>query len=271
MLLAPGLLSMVMVCFSRSCRRCVTRRATTSVNPPGVYGTMTRIGFEGHDDCPSEAGATMSAAANPRAVAMRWIRLSMAVSFLHGRAAKSDSSDRLGQIVCEDLNPRSTHMMKKRPASSKATAPDAIALLKGDHKAVSKMFEDYDKLGEKAHATKLKLARRICSELKVHTQIEEEIFYPATRAVLPKEADLLDEAEVEHASAKDLIAQLDATEPDDEFFDAKIKVLGEYIKHHVKEEHEEMFPKVRKTDLDLKELGMRMAFRKTELSKRVSP
>ena len=129
------------------------------------------------------------------------------------------------------------------------------------------MFKQYDKLGDKAYATKLELARRICKELKVHTQVEEEIFYPATRAALPKQGDLLDEAQVEHDGAKDLIRQLDAMKPEDDFFDAKVTVLGEYIKHHVKEEHEEMFPKVRKTKLDLRELGMRMAFRKQELTK----
>ena len=159
--------------------------------------------------------------------------------------------------------------MTKRPKpASRATAPDAITLLKADHAAVSKMFAEYDKLGDKAHAKKLKLARKICSELKIHTQIEEEIFYPATRAALPKEDDLLDEAQVEHDGAKDLIMQLDNMEPGDDLFDAKVTVLSEYIKHHVKEEHEEMFPKVRKkTDLDLKELGMRLAFRKAELAK----
>ena len=156
-----------------------------------------------------------------------------------------------------------------KPAS-RVTAPDAITLLKTDHSTVSKLFAEYDKLGDKAHAKKLKLARKICNELKVHAQIEEEIFYPATRAALPKEDDLLDEAQVEHNGAKDLIAQLDAMQPGDELFDAKVTVLGEYIKHHVKEEHEDMFPKVRKTDLDLKELGMRMAFRKAELSKQAA-
>jgi hemerythrin-like domain-containing protein len=148
-------------------------------------------------------------------------------------------------------------------------APDAIALLKADHSAVSKMFEAYEKLGDRAKAKKLKLARTICDELKVHTQIEEEIFYPAVEAVLPKEQDLLDEAEVEHAGAKDLIAQLDKMDPDDDLFDAKVTVLSEYIKHHVKEEHEEMFPKVRKTRLDLRELGMRLAFRKEELTQQL--
>jgi hemerythrin-like domain-containing protein len=157
--------------------------------------------------------------------------------------------------------------MTKRPKStSRATAPDAIALLKADHAAVSKMFKEYDGLGDKAHAKKLKLARKICTELKIHTQIEEEIFYPPVRAALPKEDDLLDEAQVEHDGAKDLIMQIDAMEPGDDLFDAKV-TLSEYIKHHVKEEHEEMFPKVRKTDLDLKELGMRLAYRKAELAK----
>ena len=149
-------------------------------------------------------------------------------------------------------------------------APDAITLLKEDHKTVSGLFARFDKLvGTSAHAKKLKLARKICLELKVHTQIEEEIFYPAVIAVLPKEQDLLDEAEVEHDGAKNLIKQLDAMEPGEDRFDAKVTVLAEYIEHHVKEEHEEMFPKVRKTSLDLRELGMRLAFRKNELAKQL--
>ncbi len=159
----------------------------------------------------------------------------------------------------------------KKPATRKSSpkAPDAIALLRDDHAAVSKLFEQYDKLGDRALAKKEKLARTICKELKVHAQIEEEIFYPAVEAVLPKEQDLLDEAQVEHDGAKGLIAQLDAMKPGDDLFDAKVTVLGEYIKHHVKEEHEEMFPKVRKTRLDLNELGMRLAFRKAELKKQI--
>lgn len=156
---------------------------------------------------------------------------------------------------------------KKKAATKSPNAPDAIALLKADHAKVGAMFKQYDKLGDRAHAAKLDLARKICKELKVHTQIEEEIFYPATRAALPKEDDLLDEAQVEHDSAKELIRQLDSMKPEDDLFDAKVTVLGEQIKHHVKEEHEEMFPKVRKTKVDLKELGMRMAFRKEELAK----
>jgi len=149
------------------------------------------------------------------------------------------------------------------------TAPDAIALLKADHVKVTAMFQQYDKLSDRAQAKKGELCRRICNELKVHTQIEEEIFYPATRAALPREDDLLDEAKVEHDGAKQLIAQLEAMEPGEDLYDAKVTVLGEYVKHHVKEEQNEMFPKVRKTKLDLRELGMRMAFRKEELMKQV--
>jgi len=156
----------------------------------------------------------------------------------------------------------------RKPAPRKSTtAPDAIALLKDDHAKVSKMFEQYDKLGDRAEKKKGELCRKICTELKIHTQIEEEIFYPATREALPKEDDLLDEAEVEHDGARKLIKELDAMQPGDDLFDAKVTVLGEYIKHHVKEEQTEMFPKVRKTKLDLQELGMRMKFRKTELAK----
>ncbi|WP_439517570.1 hemerythrin domain-containing protein [Hydrogenophaga sp.] len=128
------------------------------------------------------------------------------------------------------------------------TAPDACTLLDADHKAVKKMFKDYDDLAssksKSAMQKRLDLAREICQELTVHATIEEEIFYPALRAVL-KDTDLLAEAEVEHAGAKDLIAQIEAMDEVDEMFDAKVKVLGEYIDHHVKEERNEIFPKAR--------------------------
>jgi hemerythrin superfamily protein len=128
------------------------------------------------------------------------------------------------------------------------TAPDACTLLDADHKAVKKMFKDYDDLAsskaKSAEQKRLALAREICQELTVHATIEEEIFYPALRAVL-KETELLAEAEVEHAGAKDLIAQIESMDTVDEMFDAKVKVLGEYIDHHVKEERNEIFPKAR--------------------------
>jgi DUF438 domain-containing protein len=145
---------------------------------------------------------------------------------------------------------------------------DAIALLTEDHHEVGKMFKQFEKLktqnGASSGADKAALVDRICTALTLHVQIEEEIFYPAVRAALDED-DLLDEADVEHAGAMDLIAQLKKMEPGDDHFDAKVTVLGEYIEHHVKEEHEEMFPKARKANVDIAALGERMARRKTEL------
>ena len=125
---------------------------------------------------------------------------------------------------------------------------DVCDLLDADHKAVKKMFKEYEALCESkarnAAQNRLDLAREICTELTVHAQVEEEIFYPAVRAAI-KETDLIAEAEVEHQTAKDLIAQIMAADAADEEFDAKVTVLGEYIDHHVKEERNEMFPKAR--------------------------
>lgn len=135
-------------------------------------------------------------------------------------------------------------------------------MLKADHQLVQGLFDKYEKT--RSEDRKAALAGQICNELTVHTTIEEEIFYPAAREVL-RDDDLLDEATVEHQGAKDLIAQIESGKPSDDLFDAKVKVLGEYIKHHVKEEHTEMFPQVRKTKLDLRELGERMQARKTGL------
>ena len=148
-----------------------------------------------------------------------------------------------------------------------ATA-DACTLLDADHKNVKKMFETYEGLNaskaQDVRSRKLELARHICLELTVHTQIEEEIFYPALRGQI-RDEDLLDEANVEHQSAKDLIAQIEQASEVDDMFDARVKVLGEYIDHHVKEEEGEMFPKVRKADVDLDGLGEQLAARKAEL------
>jgi hemerythrin superfamily protein len=154
----------------------------------------------------------------------------------------------------------------KRPSSKRKVSArplDAIALLRADHAEVSEMFEQFAKARDANR--KLKLAQTICTELKIHTAIEEEIFYPAAREALDEE-DLMDEAEVEHASAKELISQIEAGSPGDEKWDAKVTVLGEYIKHHVKEEQTEMFPKVKKTKLDLKALGEQLRQRKEELA-----
>ncbi len=149
------------------------------------------------------------------------------------------------------------------PAAGKT---DAIELLLADHRKVEKLFKDYDKLveNEGTYNEKEALATTICAELIVHAQIEEEIFYPAARDILDEE-DLVDEAVVEHASAKDLIAQLDDMSPDDDLYDAKVKVLGELIEHHVEEEEDEMFPKLKKARLDTSTLGATMAERKAQL------
>ena len=145
-------------------------------------------------------------------------------------------------------------------------ATDALTLLIKDHDNVKAMFKKYDRLAEQnARADERNsLAALICAELTIHAQIEEEIFYPAVRRVL-KDDDLIDEALVEHSSAKELISQLADMDAKDKLFDAKVKVLGEQIDHHVEEEQNEMFPKVKKSDLDLDDLGERLSLRKQEL------
>jgi hemerythrin superfamily protein len=142
--------------------------------------------------------------------------------------------------------------------------PNAIALLKEDHRAVEKLFKEFEEA--KGEGRKEKLARRICLELSVHTKIEEEIFYPACEGKI--EEDLLKEAYVEHDSAKLLVAEIEAGNGQtDEFFDAKVQVLSEQVEHHVTEEEDELFPQVRKADIDLDALGEQLARRKAELLK----
>jgi hemerythrin superfamily protein len=150
--------------------------------------------------------------------------------------------------------------------SARAKAQDAIKLLKADHDEVEALFAQYEKQKKRDGRQKSDLIDKICTALSVHAQIEEEIFYPAARDALDEAGDeLLDEAEVEHSSIKSLVEQLEAMVPNDELCDAKVKVLSEYVKHHVKEEEGELFPKVKKTDLDLDALGAELAERKAEL------
>ena len=159
-----------------------------------------------------------------------------------------------------------------KSSASKATgtrasaSPDALKLLIADHKEVKQLFKAYEKLveAEAGDEEKQALAEQICALLTIHATIEEEIFYPAARESLEEE-DLLDEAEVEHASAKDLIAQIQGMSPSDDLYDAKVTVLGEYVDHHVKEEEDEMFPKCKKSDMDLQALGEDLSTRKEEL------
>jgi hemerythrin superfamily protein len=157
-----------------------------------------------------------------------------------------------------------------KSAPTKSTSPrNAVQLLTSDHREVKALFKQYEKLAqaEAAGGERKRLADTICSLLTVHATIEEEIFYPAAREALSETEgeDLLDEAEVEHASAKDLIAQITSMGPDDELYDAKVKVLGEYIDHHVQEEEGEMFPQVKESDMDLKDIGLQLQARKAEL------
>ena len=127
---------------------------------------------------------------------------------------------------------------------------------------MSKLFDDYEKA--RSTTTRKKLVAEICTALSVHAQIEEEIFYPAVQASL-KDKLLVPEATVEHASLKDLIAQIEGVEPDGDMFDARVKVLSEYVKHHVKEEQNEMFPRAKASALDMDALGALMTARKDEL------
>jgi hypothetical protein len=157
---------------------------------------------------------------------------------------------------------RATSTPPRRAARAPARAQDAIALLKADHQKVSALFEQYGK--SRSPAKKQAIVASICHELSIHAMVEEEIFYPAVRQAM-KDKELVPEALVEHATLKEFIAKVDGKAADGEMFDAQIQVLGEYVKHHVKEEQNEMFPKARKTKLDMAELGQRIAQRKQQL------
>ena len=152
---------------------------------------------------------------------------------------------------------------KKTTKPNKTRKPqDATALLRADHKVVSELFAAYE--NTRSTPKKKSLVSKICTELTVHAQVEEEIFYPAVKQAL-KDRQLVPEATVEHATLKEIISQVQGVEPDGEMFDAKIKVLCEYVKHHVKEEQNEIFPRAKATKLDMMELGRRMAERKKVL------
>jgi hemerythrin superfamily protein len=166
--------------------------------------------------------------------------------------------------------PDSHRPPQEKPIMARATqsrssdkAADAVALLKQDHRTVEALFDEFEDAEDDQLAA---IAERVCQLLTVHAQIEEEILYPNAKEAFDDEDDeLINEATVEHAGAKDLIAQIEEMSAEDELFKAKVKVLSEYIKHHVKEEENELFPKLRKTDLDLKDLGQQLHSRKLEL------
>ena len=155
---------------------------------------------------------------------------------------------------------------KRSAARKKSSAPpqDAISLLKVDHRQVETWFGQFE--SSRSAGKKKTLAQQVCQALIVHTQIEEEIFYPAFLEAT-EDKDIHHEAEVEHQGAKRLIAEIQSSGPEDDYYDAKMKVLSEMIKHHVKEEEQRdgMFAKARQSDLDLKALGEQLATRKSEL------
>ena len=157
-----------------------------------------------------------------------------------------------------------------KQASSRDTdtlQTDAISLLTNDHAEVNELFEQYKALAEDEGSMttdKQSLAEEICTMMTVHAAIEEEIFYPAVRDALD-DSKLLDEAEVEHQAAKDLIEQIQDSDPSDPLYDARVNVLGEYVNHHVQEEEGELFPQVRDAELDLDSLGAEMSARQEEL------
>ena len=152
-------------------------------------------------------------------------------------------------------------------AASPEPHQDILQLLMAEHREVKAMFQQYQKLADAGGKgdERMLLASQICVALTLHTQVEEEILYPAARTMLTRDEDVVDEAYVEHAGAKTLIAQIKTMTSDQPLFDAKVKVLGEYIDHHVKEEENEFFPKLRKTLLDLAAMGEQIAARKHQL------
>ena len=151
-----------------------------------------------------------------------------------------------------------------------AAQKDVLSLLLDDHKKAKKLFKEFE--AEKNDTAKEKIAREACMELTAHTTIEEEVFYPFLREQNAEAfGDLLNEALVEHASAKELIAQIQGMSMKDELYEAKVTVLGEYVAHHVKEEEEELFPKVIAKKIELRELLTPMAERKEELLRSTAP
>lgn len=153
--------------------------------------------------------------------------------------------------------------MSTNTAEAQTKTQDAVQLLMADHKKVKALFEEFEDAD--GSAEKAELVATICKELEVHMQIEEEIFYPAVKQAL-NDHELVPEGEVEHGSVKDLIAQVKGVKPAGDTYDARVKVMGELIEHHVKEEESEMFPAAKKAKLDLNALGARMAARKQQLS-----
>jgi hemerythrin superfamily protein len=161
--------------------------------------------------------------------------------------------------------------MKQQQAelTKPAVAPDAIALLIADHRKAKSLFDEYEKIKDKAGTQeKFDIAKTVCGDLLIHMAIEEAIFYPAAREAID-DKELLNEAEVEHDGAKELIRELGDIKPDDPMFDAHMKVLSEQIEHHVEEEEKDLFPKVRSAKLDIETLGQELYAAKQDMRQRL--
>lgn len=182
-----------------------------------------------------------------------------------GRSTSRRRSGMFGMTITPALA-KLARQMSSAMSEMMASPTDAITLLKQDHREVESMFKEFEQLDSKSE--KGKLASKICLMLTVHATIEEELLYPKAHEEI--EEDLVDEAIVEHASAKKLIAEIEAMNPGDHLFDANVKVLGEYVQHHVKEEENELFPQLRDSGIDLEELGEQLMERKTELLEQMS-
>lgn len=171
----------------------------------------------------------------------------------HSGAGKSSSARKSASSRSKSASARRT---------SSARSKDAVQVLKADHREVERLFREFQKAS--GEQRKMQLANKICSELMIHTQIEEELVYPTSREFL-KDDEIVNEAVVEHNAAKDLIAQIRGMDASDEMFDAKMQVLQEQIEHHVQEEEKELFPQIQKTDMDLTGIGEQLMARKKEL------
>jgi hypothetical protein len=155
-------------------------------------------------------------------------------------------------------------MARSNRGGRSRSLPLALELLSSDHRKVEDLFAQFEEMKEQEDDSRVAIAQKICAELTIHAQVEEDLFYPWLRENLD-ETDMVAEAEVEHATAKQLIAEIQPVGAADESYDAKVKVLSEYIKHHVKEEEDEIFPEVAGEEEELDELGQEMAARKAEL------
>jgi hemerythrin-like domain-containing protein len=153
----------------------------------------------------------------------------------------------------------------REPGALTPAAADALALLESEHRAIAELFEKFEGADLMRKAW---IVERICSALKLHAQIEEEIFYPAARAALAKYDEVIEETDVEHASIKVLVRRIEESGPADEYYETLVRVLGDYVKHHVAEEERELFSRLRGMDIDLLTIGAELARRRAELTHR---